>query len=532
MATAAIMRNSQPGNTSISPDSKQTSYFSSSSYPLMSSFQPYTHGYGMEPSPQNSFLYGYNPLEVPRPQYDNHFGNGNSYHSSTSLFNNVGVVGDNWLRSPFSSLQSTPRDSPCSSPRSNSPLPDYLEKLDRDFGSLNFGEDEEEDLGWEDEFMDSANGMELPANNEYPTGEHPSRTLFVRNISSLIDDEELKAIFGAYGDVRSMYTACKHRGFVMISYYDIRHSKNAMKNLQHKVLKKRKIDIHYSIPKENPSERESNQGTLVVFNLPNINESELKKMFNKFGEVKEIRETPNKKHHRFVEYFDVRDADRAMKQLNKTEVMGKKIKIEASRPGGARRTSPSSPSSPKIYQPFSAPSSAPVFNGLFGDYNFAPPQVAQQQQQQQQSAPQDRTRNRSRSTNFEDRRKFSLHMDNIRNGIDTRTTLMVKNIPNKYTQKMLLQTIDIKFLGKYDFFYLPIDFRNKCNVGYAFINFVNSRDIYDFVQEFNHKKWEKFNSEKVCDITYARIQGKQGLINHFQNSSLMCEELACRPIFY
>ena len=55
---------------------------------------------------------------------------------------------------------------------------------------------------------------------------------------------------------------------------------------------------------------------------------------------------------------------------------------------------------------------------------------------------------------------------------DRRTTLMIKNIPNKYTQKMLLSTMDENFKGAYDFFYLPIDFKNKCNVGYAFINMV------------------------------------------------------------
>ncbi|GJW23431.1 RNA-directed DNA polymerase, eukaryota, reverse transcriptase zinc-binding domain protein [Tanacetum coccineum] len=52
-----------------------------------------------------------------------------------------------------------------------------------------------------------------------------------------------------YGDIRTLYTACKHRGFVMISYYDIRAARRAMQALQNKPLRRRKLDIHYSIPK-------------------------------------------------------------------------------------------------------------------------------------------------------------------------------------------------------------------------------------------------------------------------------------------
>lgn len=45
-------------------------------------------------------------------------------------------------------------------------------------------------------------------------------------------------------------------------------------------------------------------------------------------------------------------------------------------------------------------------------------------------------------------------------GIDERTTVMLRNIPNKYTQRMLLTEVNsLGFEGQYDFFYLPIDYR-------------------------------------------------------------------------
>lgn len=53
--------------------------------------------------------------------------------------------------------------------------------------------------------------------------------------------------------------------------------------------------------------------------------------------LKQIRETPHKRHHKFIEYYDVRAAEAALRLLNRSDIAGKRIKLEPSRPGGARR---------------------------------------------------------------------------------------------------------------------------------------------------------------------------------------------------
>ena len=85
--------------------------------------------------------------------------------------------------------------------------------------------------------------------------------------------------------------------------------------------------------------------------------------------------------------------------------------------------------------------------------------------------------------------------------------MMIKNIPNKYTEEMLIERISEGLGDKhpYDFLYLPIDAKNLCNVGYAFINFVDQQSILALHKDLNGKTWSRFNSEKVCEITYARV---------------------------
>lgn len=56
---------------------------------------------------------------------------------------------------------------------------------------------------------------------------------------------------------------------------------------------------------------------------------------------------------------------------------------------------------------------------------------------------------------MEESKRFVIYYDNIE--MDERTTVMVKNIPNKYTQEILVEEFTVNYENKFDFFYLPID---------------------------------------------------------------------------
>ncbi|KAF9163214.1 hypothetical protein DFQ26_002810 [Actinomortierella ambigua] len=113
---------------------------------------------------------------------------------------------------------------------------------------------------------------------------------------------------------------------------------------------------------------------------------------------------------------------------------------------------------------------------------------------------------------------------------DKRTTLMVRNIPNKYTQQMFLEWINQTHHGKFDFLYLRMDFKNKCNVGYAFVNFISVEAIESFAKAHVRQRWPRFNSDKICELAYAKVQGQDALVDKFRNSSVMKEDPSFRPM--
>ena len=101
------------------------------------------------------------------------------------------------------------------------------------------------------------------------------------------------------------------------------------------------------------------------------------------------------------------------------------------------------------------------------------------------------------------------------------TTVMLRNIPNKYSQSVLLEAVNLKgFRKQYDFFYLPVDFRNGCNMGYAFINFIWHDCAANFKRVFRGYRLPALRSTKVCDVSWARIQGLAANIDHYKNNPI------------
>lgn len=141
-------------------------------------------------------------------------------------------------------------------------------------------------------------------------------------------------------------------------------------------------------------------------------------------------------------------------------------------------------------------------------------------------------RNKNKMKEKLEQKLFVINLDNILKGIELRTTVMIRHIPNKYTTKTLMEEIDIACKNKYDFFYLPIDSENNCNLGYSFINFINPLHIIYFYNQFKSRKWKFYNSQKECDLTFAKFQGKSELTSHLCGNISKIEDQKKMPVIF
>lgn len=114
----------------------------------------------------------------------------------------------------------------------------------------------------------------------------------------------------------------------------------------------------------------------------------------------------------------------------------------------------------------------------------------------------------------------------------TTTTVMMRNLPNKYTQHMLLEELNqAGFLGTFDFVYLPIDPDTSANRGYAFMNFTDPAWAWMLKMTYEGRKMNSFNSDKVVSVAPAALQGFEANYAHYSTSRVNRGDPAARPLF-
>ncbi|KAG4995536.1 hypothetical protein AAZX31_11G249300 [Glycine max] len=404
----------------------------------------------------------------------------------------------------------------------------------------------------------------------------------------LTSHSALRAELQAFGDIRALQTEALRHGILTVHFFDLRHAQSAFAAIRSMQLHFHPnpglLSAHYVLPNSNSLPDSHNQGTLVIFNLhPNLSSDQLRRLFQPFGPIKELRDTPWKKNQRFVEFFDIRDAAKALKHMNGKEIDGKQVVIEFSRPGGHTRkffhhhskttVPPLNFNAPRLHSsqkksPGSPSNSTGSIDAEMGSMSLTGGEVEEQHSSsqgptrrnlgrkhttlvvgntKQQQVPRSRHWKGKQAKKHETR--FLIKEDAIVESgpKDTRTTVMIKNIPNKYSQKLLLNMLDNHCrhcneqiadgeeqqpLSSYDFVYLPIDFNNKCNVGYGFVNMTSPEATLRLYKAFHLQHWEVFNSRKICEVTYARVQGLEALKEHFKNSKFPCEMEHYLPVVF
>jgi RNA recognition motif-containing protein len=168
------------------------------------------------------------------------------------------------------------------------------------------------------------------------------------------------------------------------------------------------------------------------------------------GAIKEVRDTAGKKkNQRFVEFFDIRDAAKAMNEMNGKEIDGKNVAIEFSRPKFFHSNNPNFYVSNKPFHlNFNSPPPPPSPRRRFGpspqlspkSFTLSPNRIGGEEHY---GAKRNFVRSESRES-FGERSwvwkgkqvrkhepRFFIKEDAIVES-DSRTTLMIKNIPNKY----------------------------------------------------------------------------------------------------
>lgn len=113
------------------------------------------------------------------------------------------------------------------------------------------------------------------------------------------------------------------------------------------------------------------------------------------------------------------------------------------------------------------------------------------------------------------RKTMSVCPKNIMLGLDKRTSIIIKNIPENCTAEQFKQIV-LNFNPNIDFFYVPIKIRTRNKLRVAFVNVLNYSQIVPIYMGLLYKTKFLYNNPDIgMEICYSKVQGKNQLIQRF-----------------
>jgi hypothetical protein len=115
------------------------------------------------------------------------------------------------------------------------------------------------------------------------------------------------------------------------------------------------------------------------------------------------------------------------------------------------------------------------------------------------------------------------------------TTMMIRNIPGRYKQDDLMGDLqDLGFAGTYDFLYIPIDKGTSTNVGYAFVNFIDTtwaEKCKVSLEDYHFTRGRKRPSNKAASVSVAYLQGLEKNLQHYESAAVnMSRDRRRKPV--
>ncbi|PFH33727.1 RNA recognition motif-containing protein [Besnoitia besnoiti] len=184
-----------------------------------------------------------------------------------------------------------------------------------------------------------------------------SRTLFFGRLPEDVTEDTLRDVVAPHGDLKKVAVYAEKR-MAFVEFYDLRHAEAARDALRGSDILGKRVEVQFSAVKR--PDKDGNTGTLYVRPVSTVHVSgnwadpnsldAYRELFAKHGDLKKVSANRKRETEKFVEYFDLRDAQKALDSLNGYVFNGATLHIcfaqnasrtvnkNAERSGGSRRT--------------------------------------------------------------------------------------------------------------------------------------------------------------------------------------------------